>query len=142
MDAETIETLLELLNPLHGSLDRQTYDEKLAENFDAPRDRTYAVDVTAQQERDLTQAVLILERRKNDGNGLEQLLIRTYAACSKAFNLIDNYSGDTDPHDEDHPLLLACQTLADVLAELAAPGEPFAKLSCHNFEIAKARRQG
>jgi hypothetical protein len=56
----------------------------------------------------------------------EQLRIRTYAACSKAFNLIDNYSGDTDPHDEDHPLLLACQTLADVLADLAAPGEPFA----------------
>jgi hypothetical protein len=64
MDAETSETLLELLNPLHGSLDRQTYDERLAENFDAPRDREYNVAVTAQQHRDLTQAVLILEQRK------------------------------------------------------------------------------
>jgi hypothetical protein len=83
-----------------------------------------------------------LERLRAALETSEHLRVRTYAACSKAFNLIDNYSGDTDPHDEDHPLLLACQTLADVLAELAAPGEPFAKLSCHNFEIAKARRQG
>jgi hypothetical protein len=52
-----------LLNPLHGSLDRQTYDERLSENFDAPPDAEYAVNVTAQQERDLTQAVLILESR-------------------------------------------------------------------------------
>jgi hypothetical protein len=83
-----------------------------------------------------------LERLRAALETSEHLRVRTYAACSKAFNLIDNYSGDTDPHDEDHPLLLACQTLADVLAELAAPGEPFAKLSYHNFEIAKARRQG
>jgi hypothetical protein len=61
---ETISTLLDLLNPLHGSLDRQTYDEKVAENFDAPRDREYSVNVTAQQERDLTQAVRILENRR------------------------------------------------------------------------------
>jgi hypothetical protein len=55
---------VDYLNPLHGSLDRQTYDERLAENFDAPRDREYNVAVTAQQHRDLTQAVLILEQRK------------------------------------------------------------------------------
>lgn len=64
MDAETIQILLDLLNPLHGSLDRQTYDEKVKENFDAPDDAEYAVNVTAQQERDLTQAVLILEDRR------------------------------------------------------------------------------
>jgi hypothetical protein len=64
MDAETIQTLLDLLNPLHGSLDKQTYDEKMREEFDAPRDREYEVTVTAQQERDLNQAVLILEDRK------------------------------------------------------------------------------
>ena len=63
MDVETIRTLLDLLNPLHGALDEQTYDTKLRENFDAPRDAEYAVNVTAQQERDLTQAVLILENR-------------------------------------------------------------------------------
>jgi hypothetical protein len=55
--------------------------------------------------------------------------VKTYAACSKAFNLIDNYLGDTDPRDSDHPLLLACQALADVLADLASPGEPFANPS-------------
>lgn len=61
---ETIQTLLDLLNPLHGELDRQTYDDKLHENFDAPRDAEYHVNITAQMERDLTQAVLILEDRK------------------------------------------------------------------------------
>lgn len=63
MDRETIQILLDLLNPLHGSLDRQTYDEKVRENFDAPRDAEYEVTVTAGNERDLTQAVCILEDR-------------------------------------------------------------------------------
>jgi hypothetical protein len=66
MDIETIQTLLDLLNPLHGSLDRQTYDEKVKANFDAPRDAEYVVDITAQMERDLTQAVCILESRLRD----------------------------------------------------------------------------
>jgi hypothetical protein len=60
---ETLLTLLELLNPLHGNLDRQTYGEKVKEVFDAAADREYTVDITAQQERDLTQAVCILENR-------------------------------------------------------------------------------
>lgn len=63
VDKETIQILLDLLNPLHGSLDQQTYDEKMKADFDAPRDTEYSVTVTAQQERDLTQAVLILEDR-------------------------------------------------------------------------------
>lgn len=63
MDRETIRTVLDLLNPLHGSLDRQTYDDKVRENFDAPCDAEYNVDITAQQECDLTQAVCILESR-------------------------------------------------------------------------------
>lgn len=63
MDKETIQTLLDLLNSLHGSLDLQTYDERVKANFDAPADAEYAVDVTAQMERDLTQAVCILENR-------------------------------------------------------------------------------
>lgn len=63
MDKETIKIILDLLNPLVGSLDKQTYDERVQENFDAPDDREYAVNITARQERDLTQAALILERR-------------------------------------------------------------------------------
>jgi hypothetical protein len=63
VDKETIQTLLDLLNPLHGSLDRQTYDDKVRANFDLPGDNEYDVTVTAQQERDLTQAVCILENR-------------------------------------------------------------------------------
>jgi hypothetical protein len=63
VDKETIQTLLDLLNPLHGSLDRQTYDDKIRANFDLPGDNEYDVTVTAQQERDLTQAVCILENR-------------------------------------------------------------------------------
>ena len=66
MDQETIQILLDLLNPLHGSLDRQVYDEKRGAEFDAPRDAEYDVTVTVQQERDLTQAVCILESRLRD----------------------------------------------------------------------------
>ena len=66
MDHDTIKILLDLLNPLHGSLDRQTYDEKHRANFDAPDDAEYNVDITAQQERDLCQAVMILESRLRD----------------------------------------------------------------------------
>lgn len=69
---DTIQTLLDLLNPLHGSLDRQLYDERIHEELEIPKDREYAVDVTEQQERDLTQAVLILENRRRalDGHPL------------------------------------------------------------------------
>jgi hypothetical protein len=63
MDKETIQTLLDLLNPLHGSLDKQTYDEKIASVHETETDHEYEVAVTAQMERDLNQAVLILEDR-------------------------------------------------------------------------------
>jgi hypothetical protein len=65
---ETLLTLLELLNPIHGSLDKQTYDDKVKEGFDAPPDAEYSVNVTAQQESDLTQAVCILESRLRGGD--------------------------------------------------------------------------
>lgn len=64
LEGETIQTLLDLLNPLHGDLDQQTYDAKVAMDFDMPSDYAHDVTVTAQQERDLTLAVLILENRK------------------------------------------------------------------------------
>jgi hypothetical protein len=63
MDKETIQILLDLLNPLHGELDRQTYDEKVKENFDAPDDFEHNVNITYKMERDLSQAVFILEDR-------------------------------------------------------------------------------
>lgn len=66
IDSETIQTLLDLLNPMHGEIDRQTYDERYKQGFDAPDDAEYNVDITARMERDLTQAVLILEARKRD----------------------------------------------------------------------------
>lgn len=37
MDAETIQTLLDLLNPLHGELDKQLYDEHKHEELDIPK---------------------------------------------------------------------------------------------------------
>lgn len=65
MDLETIQTLLDLLNPLHGSVDEQVMEQVTDEReLDAPSDREYAINITARQERDLTQAVLILEDRK------------------------------------------------------------------------------
>lgn len=66
IDRETAQIILHLLNPLHGSLDKQAYDIKLRENFNVPADAEYDVLVTAQQERDLEQAVLILESRLRD----------------------------------------------------------------------------
>ena len=63
MDKETIQILLDLLNPLHGSLDKQTYDEKVREGFDVSSDAEYDVSITSQMERDLSQAVCILENR-------------------------------------------------------------------------------
>lgn len=65
MDIETIQVLLDLLNPLHGSLDKQVMAQITDEReLDAPSDREYNIDVTARMERDLTQAVCILEDRK------------------------------------------------------------------------------
>lgn len=66
MDHESIQVLLALINPIHGELDRQTYDEQVKEGFDALPEREYAVNVTAQQMRDLTQAVCFLEARSVD----------------------------------------------------------------------------
>lgn len=69
MDKETIQILIDLLNPLHGSLDRQVTSQWTDESeLEPPRDREYNVDVTVQMERDLTQAVMILERRLRDIN--------------------------------------------------------------------------
>ena len=67
MDRETIQTLLDLLNPLHGSVDKQIMSQVTDEReLDAPSDREYDVMVTVRQERDLTQAVMILESRLRD----------------------------------------------------------------------------
>lgn len=66
MDKETIQILLDLLNPLHGEIDRQTYDERYRQAFDAPDDAEYTVDITARMERDLCQAVIVLEARQRD----------------------------------------------------------------------------
>lgn len=55
------ETLLDLLNPLHGSLDKQLYDERSREEWEIPPDCEHHVIVTEKMERDLTKAVLILE---------------------------------------------------------------------------------
>lgn len=67
LDLETIQALLDLLNPLHGEIDRQLPAQFTDEHeWDAPPDREYNVNITAKMERDLTQAVLILERRRRD----------------------------------------------------------------------------
>jgi hypothetical protein len=64
VDKETIETLLALLNPLHGALDEQTYDAYRATEFDLPPDAEHEVVITSKMERDLTQAVCILENAR------------------------------------------------------------------------------
>lgn len=64
MDLETIQTLLDLLNPLHGALDDQISDEVVREELELPKDHEHHVVITPQMERDLTKAVLILEKLK------------------------------------------------------------------------------
>lgn len=64
MDRETIQTLLDLLNPLHGALDRQFLD-KPEDPMPQPEDE-HDVLITNRMERDLTQAVMILENRLKD----------------------------------------------------------------------------
>jgi hypothetical protein len=75
-DKETIETLLALLNPIHGALDKQTYDAYLAAELDLPPDAEHDVVITTKMERDLTQAVCILENRLK---AAEELARRTKA---------------------------------------------------------------
>lgn len=67
IDRETLQIVLDLINPLHGSLDVQVTEQFTDEReLDPPKDREYSVDITWQMERDLTQAVCILERRLRD----------------------------------------------------------------------------
>jgi DnaJ-class molecular chaperone len=93
-DAETIQTLLDLLNPLHGELDRQTYDERLTQDFDAPREAEYSVNITAQMERDLTQAVLILEDRMRQAALPDEAATMECPKCHDA-NKYGDYEGPT-----------------------------------------------
>lgn len=53
--------VLDLLNPLHGSLDKQLMDERSREEWNTPPDCEHHVIITEKMERDLTKAVLILE---------------------------------------------------------------------------------
>lgn len=63
IDRETAKILLDMLNPLHGSLDRQFLDKGEGHPLGRHPDDEEDVIITAQQERDLTQAVCILENR-------------------------------------------------------------------------------
>lgn len=45
-------------------------------------------------------------------------------AIRKAVSLIDVAMGDTDPPDEDDPLLVACQTLVGALDAAGVPLDP------------------
>jgi len=91
LDRETIQTLLDLLNPLHGSLDEQVYEQFTDEReLDAPPDREYGVNVTAQQERDLTQAVKILENRLRDPQYVDQPTLPTLPTLPMASSFVPN----------------------------------------------------
>lgn len=60
IDRETAQTLLELIEPIYGQLDRQFLADKY-ENYERmTRDSEMDVIITKGQERDLTQAYHIL----------------------------------------------------------------------------------
>lgn len=90
VDRETAQTVLDLLNPLHGELDRQVYDERMREELEVPRDREWEVSVTEGMERDLTQAVCILENRLRE-RGQPDTAAHKFIDALNAANL--EYSG-------------------------------------------------
>lgn len=72
IDETAVRRLLTLLNPLHGWLDQQLYEERREQRRqgDEPaRDHDYEVRVTDGMERDLAEAVNLLESRL-PGSGL------------------------------------------------------------------------
>jgi hypothetical protein len=96
IDAETIQILLDLLNPLHGSLDIQVTEQFTDEReLDPPKDREYAVNVTWQNERDLTQAVMILEKRKAGLAAVASVLLEWRDARAAFLACVD-----TVPHED------------------------------------------
>jgi hypothetical protein len=62
MDMETVQTLLALLNPLHGELDEQMYEAKNVGSGPIPEESDeFEVVVTLKQEEDLARAIVILQ---------------------------------------------------------------------------------
>lgn len=88
LDRETIQIILDLLNPLHGSIDEQTYDDKLKGNFDLPGDAEHNVNITSKHDRDLTQAVSILENRlRATPPGLDPVTLEAAAKAAENYPL-------------------------------------------------------
>ena len=56
----------ELLSELEGTFDEQTYAEKVREDFDAPDDREYEVNVTAKQLRAISKILNGLQSTSNE----------------------------------------------------------------------------
>lgn len=50
-------SMLAILEELENTFDEQTYIEKARENFDAPDDREYSVNITAKQLRAISAAL-------------------------------------------------------------------------------------
>lgn len=62
IDRATLQRILDLINPLHGDLDRQTHDEKIkSADLGLPPDYRFDTGVLAEHERGLTDAVVLLE---------------------------------------------------------------------------------
>lgn len=51
-----------LISFLDTSFDKQTYDEKRKNDFDAPEDYEYCINVTANTERELSSVALDIEK--------------------------------------------------------------------------------
>lgn len=50
-----------ILDELEGSFDEQTYSEKAREDYDAPDDREYSVNITAKQLRAISTALATIK---------------------------------------------------------------------------------
>lgn len=107
MDAKTIQILLDLLNPLHASLDQQITEQFTDESeLDPPKDREYTVNVTSQNEINLTKAVLILEQARtaiakatgqtNDAVATKKIVTEKTQAITESMRWSAHYDGQEE----------------------------------------------
>lgn len=61
---QVLNALFEIANDIHGEIDKQTYDEKRAAEWDLPEDHAFDVRITQAQDHALNKAILLVEKHR------------------------------------------------------------------------------
>lgn len=61
---QVLNALFEIANDIHGEIDKQTYDEKRAAEWDLPEDHAFGVRITQAQDHALNKAILLVEKHR------------------------------------------------------------------------------